>query len=190
MVNYVYMDHPYNVRPLKKTYNFSAKTLGVKDEEQYSGYGNSAMNQNISATRKTRYALPMLDWLLSAGEVCAGQRRRIEIIMILRPVWKFAFLLRLVLVARFVRQKSIEERSIRFSVYFMRSQMEFPGAAILIMNLINLRRCRNLKLNNYIYSGSLIEKQGFCIVNNICKKLCCIFRAHNIYNIINTLMEM
>ena len=43
MVNYVYMGHPYNVRPLKKTYNFSAKTLGSKGREQYSGYGNSAI---------------------------------------------------------------------------------------------------------------------------------------------------
>ncbi|MDE6189354.1 MAG: beta-N-acetylhexosaminidase [Clostridia bacterium] len=35
--NYVYMDHPYNVRPLKKTYSFSAKTLGVNDEKNILG---------------------------------------------------------------------------------------------------------------------------------------------------------
>ncbi len=37
MANYVYMDHPYNVRPLKKTYGFSAKTLGIKDESNVLG---------------------------------------------------------------------------------------------------------------------------------------------------------
>ena len=37
MANYVYMDHPYNVRPLKKTYGFSAKTLGVEDESNVLG---------------------------------------------------------------------------------------------------------------------------------------------------------
>ncbi len=34
---YVYMDHPYSVRPLKKTYYYSAKTVGINDRTNILG---------------------------------------------------------------------------------------------------------------------------------------------------------
>ena len=37
MVNYVYMDHPYNVRPLSKTYSLTAEKLGVMNENNVVG---------------------------------------------------------------------------------------------------------------------------------------------------------
>lgn len=36
--NYVYMDHPYAVRPLKKTYNYTAKTVGISDKSNVLGF--------------------------------------------------------------------------------------------------------------------------------------------------------
>ncbi|MDE6361892.1 MAG: beta-N-acetylhexosaminidase [Clostridia bacterium] len=68
MVNYVYMDHPYNVRPLKKTYNFSAKTLGVKDESNILGMEIPQWVEYIRDEKK----LDMLTYarLVAFSEVC------------------------------------------------------------------------------------------------------------------------
>lgn len=68
MVNYVYMDHPYNVRPLKKTYNFSAKTLGVKDESNILGMEIPQWSEYIRDEKK----LDMLTYarLVAFSEVC------------------------------------------------------------------------------------------------------------------------
>lgn len=68
MVNYVYMDHPYSVRPLKKTYNFSAKTLGVKDESNILGMEIPQWTEYIRDEGK----LDMLTYarLVAYSEVC------------------------------------------------------------------------------------------------------------------------
>lgn len=37
LVDYVYMDHPYAVRPLSKTYSYGPKTMGITDESNIVG---------------------------------------------------------------------------------------------------------------------------------------------------------
>ena len=72
MVQYVYMDHPYNVRPLKKTYNYSAKSLGVKDESNVLGMEIPQWVEFIRDERK----LDMLTFarLVAFSEVCWTNR--------------------------------------------------------------------------------------------------------------------
>ena len=72
MVNYVYMDHPYNVRPLKKTYNFSAKTLGIEDESNVLGMEIPQWAEYIRDEKK----LDMLTYarLVAFSEVCWTKR--------------------------------------------------------------------------------------------------------------------
>ncbi len=68
MYTYVYMDHPYNVRPLKKTYNFSAQTLGINDESKILGMEIPQWTEYIRDETK----LDMLTYarLVAYSEVC------------------------------------------------------------------------------------------------------------------------
>ncbi len=68
MVNYVYMDHPYNVRPLSKTYSLSAEKLGIADEEKVFGMEIPQWTEYIRDTEK----LDMLTMarLVAFSEVC------------------------------------------------------------------------------------------------------------------------
>lgn len=68
MVNYVYMDHPYNVRPLSKTYSLSAEKLGVMNGENIVGMEIPQWTEYIRDTDK----LDMLTMarLTAFSEVC------------------------------------------------------------------------------------------------------------------------
>lgn len=68
MYTHVYMDHPYNVRPLKKTYYFCAKTLGVSDESNILGMEIPQWVEYIRDEKK----LDMLTYarLVAYSEVC------------------------------------------------------------------------------------------------------------------------
>lgn len=68
MVNYVYMDHPYNVRPLAKTYSLSAEKLGVMNDENVVGMEIPQWTEYISDEGK----LDMLTMarLVAFSEVC------------------------------------------------------------------------------------------------------------------------
>lgn len=73
-VNYVYMDHPYNVRPLKKTYGYCAKTMGIKDESNVLGMEIPQWVEYIRDERK----LDMLTYarLVAFSEVCWTKREQ------------------------------------------------------------------------------------------------------------------
>lgn len=68
MVNYVYMDHPYNVRPLAKTYSLSAEKLGVMNDENIFGMEIPQWTEYIPNEAK----LDMLTFarLVAFSEVC------------------------------------------------------------------------------------------------------------------------
>lgn len=68
MSNYVYMDHPYNVRPLSKTYSLSAEKLGVMNDSNIFGMEIPQWTEYISKEQK----LDMLTFarLIAFAEVC------------------------------------------------------------------------------------------------------------------------
>lgn len=68
MCAYVYMDHPYNVRPLSKTYSLSAEKLGVMNDENILGMEIPQWTEYIRDTEK----LDMLTMarLVTFSEVC------------------------------------------------------------------------------------------------------------------------
>ena len=72
MIHYVYMDHPYNVRPLKKTYNYCAKSMGVKDDGNILGMEIPQWVEYIRDEKK----LDMLTYarLVAFSEVCWTKR--------------------------------------------------------------------------------------------------------------------
>jgi len=71
MCPYVYMDHPYNVRPLKKTYSFSAAKLSVRDDSKILGMEIQQWTEYIRVEEK----LDMLVYarLVAFAEVCWTQ---------------------------------------------------------------------------------------------------------------------
>ena len=72
MSQYVYMDHPYNVRPLKKTYNYSSKNMKLKDESNILGMEIPQWVEYIRDERK----LDMLTYarLVAFSEACWKKR--------------------------------------------------------------------------------------------------------------------
>ncbi|MDE5756766.1 MAG: beta-N-acetylhexosaminidase [Clostridia bacterium] len=72
LTKYVYMDHPFNVRPLKKTYNYSPKDMGVRDEANIFGMEIPQWVEFIRDERK----LDMLTYarLVAFSEACWTKR--------------------------------------------------------------------------------------------------------------------
>lgn len=55
LVDYVYMDHPYAVRPLAKTYNFNASALGIGDDSCVIGVEAPQWTEYIRDTEKLEF---------------------------------------------------------------------------------------------------------------------------------------
>lgn len=68
MCSYIYMDHPYNVRPLSKTYSLTAAKLGIKDKSGVLGMEIPQWTEYIRDENK----LDMLTFarLVTFAEVC------------------------------------------------------------------------------------------------------------------------
>lgn len=71
LCNYIYMDHPYHVRPLKKTYSFGEEVLGIKHGEKVLGAEIPQWTEYIPCVKK----LDMLTAarLVAFSEVCWTQ---------------------------------------------------------------------------------------------------------------------
>lgn len=50
--DYVYMDHPYSVRPLSKTYSFNAASLGIKNDANVLGIEAPQWTEYVSSIEK------------------------------------------------------------------------------------------------------------------------------------------
>ena len=72
LTQYVYMDHPYNVRPLEKTYNYCPKNMKVKDDSNILGMEIPQWVEFIRDEKK----LDMLTYarLVAFSEACWRKR--------------------------------------------------------------------------------------------------------------------